>query len=257
MTRMLHGSALRRISVAASTLLGTPLCRSLRWHVATGLSKRHLVIAVLVCMNLTANARETSSPESHRPFNLGPLTVQDFQKSPPEVSHGKAYTQTRVMFTYEYGLQKSGNNVYEASLTKLQTYSVFLPRESWWNHPSSAWLLDHEQGHFDIAEITSRRVQLTFNRLFKSRKTVTAKGRTAALAKKALVEKLNEVMVVANKQALQENEEYDRRTAHGMKRREQLEHRRIQKLTLQRLAAELKNKRRDSGRPDSQDQDEL
>ena len=141
---------------------------------------------------------------------------------------------TRVMLNYEYDSKLEGDQ-FRTRLSAIEAYAVFLPKDSWWRAQKSESLLDHEQGHFDIAELAARRLQHAFN------KTLQAGiGSTQQDAIRAMEAKLSKILQLVNEQAVNENAEYDRITSHGSNRRAQIEQRRIQRLSLRRLEKELK-----------------
>lgn len=197
----------------------------------------------------TADATCAESSTSHRLYKQGPLKFDEFRRDAEEALPGKAYTMTRVMFKYSFHV-RGRNGQHEARLTAINVFAVFLPEVSWWGAREDEWLLDHEQGHLDIAEIAARRLQLAFNRRFESKRAISATGRTAEKAKQSLEAKIAKVMEVANENVLEENREYDSRTSHGLRDSDQREFRRIQQLTLKKLGDELaKNDRRPTRKP--------
>jgi len=174
-----------------------------------------------------------------RKFADGPLRIEEFQGKPDRTQFGDAYTANRVEFKYEFNFEEENGDVM-AQLKSFEAFSVFLPQVSWWKSTARDFLLDHEQGHFDIAEATARRIQLGFEKVLADQKRIRARGATKKEAAEKLTAKLSRVMKVANDRANQDNEEYDSITSHGMRRRIQAEQRHVQKATLDRLAAELK-----------------
>ena len=200
----------------------------------------------LVLVSSTFAAAEEKKP-ALRKFSDGPLRIEEFQGKPDLAINGDAYTASRVEFKYEFAAEQKNGQV-EVRLTKFEVFSVFLPKSSWWKSSAKKSLLDHEQGHFDIAETAARRIQLGFDKIFASKKTIRGSGPTREKAIKQLTEKLRRVVELANEQVDQENLDYDSRTSHGMSPRNQAEHRRVQKATLDRLAKELKSVRKGGGK---------
>lgn len=217
---------------------------------STGNASRLLAASwgVLTLCWLTAGSLLADDPVSkttkQRRYAQGPLRADEFRAKPNRQASGYALTMARVMFNYRFELQQLQDKKFEATLNAFESFSVFLPEESWWNYHSDETLLGHEQGHFDIAEIAARRVQLAFDRRMSDSKKVTATGSTAKAAQQELMKKLDKVMQIVNDQAVAENKEYDLRTRHGMRFNNQAEHRRIQLLTLERLGNSLKKSRR-------------
>ena len=183
------------------------------------------------------NAAEAEQPKLRR-HGDGPLKLEEFRGKIASNLPGGALTMTRVMIEYKYGVQVVDDQI-EARLSSIQVFSVFLPEESWWRAAHMNHLLDHEQGHFDIAEIAARRLQLAFNRAFADGKAVSGVGASQQEAVQAMAAKLVKLLRLVNEQAVDENKAYDRLTSHGARRRAQFEHRKIQTATLKRLAQQL------------------
>lgn len=211
---------------------------------------RPLVFFVLFCAfasmspaQIATTPTEPSRPKLHsklRRYDQGPLKLSEFRRNTKDSIRGRANTMTRVMYEYKTYAKQTKPKHFEVELRSMKVYSIFLPEASWWNHPPSDALLDHEQGHFDIAEITARRLQASFRKALKSGKTIRGLGRSLEAAQKQLEAKLQKVIDLANKQSLEENQEYDSLTRHSVLVSAQAEYRRIQKLTLDRLAKQLK-----------------
>lgn len=185
-----------------------------------------------------------AEPPSQQPAPLprryaqGPLRSPEFRGKIADHAFADAETQTRVMIDYKFKTQASTDGTL-AKLTSVEIYSIFLPEASWWRPSADPRLLDHEQGHFDIAEISARRLQLTFSKSIATSRIVGS-GPNVRHAEKDLAQKINKVFQKANDQAVFENEEYDRRTAHGLQIAKQAEWRRVQQATLSRLEKQLR-----------------
>lgn len=207
------------------------------WELQAGRS-----VVLLVLFLLMLSSAMAANPKLRR-YNQGPLRHSEFRTDAPQAQSHKAKTMTRVMFTYKFSGQQTSEERYEMTLQSLDAFSVFLPNESWWHHRARPSLLDHEQGHFDIAEIAARRLQLAFKKAIAGDKPIRGVGTTAKAAKAALEKKLQFVFDAANEQAVEENLQYDLRTQHGIRHGNQAEMRRIQKLTLARLGEKLSGRK--------------
>lgn len=194
-----------------------------------------IVLSAMLLISSTDIAR--SADQAERKYNMGPLRISEFKGDGGVLSTGKAYTSTRTMFSYKFRVKRARPNRFTAELKSITIYSVFLPDSSWWNSPPSAELLVHEQGHFDIAEIAARRLQLAFETT--DVKKIRGSGPTQKEAEQSLAEKLRHVVDVADKQIAAENIEYDATTGHGNWQRNQQEQHRIHKLTLEKLEKQL------------------
>ena len=178
----------------------------------------------------------------NRYYSQGPLKLSEFRQYAPEAQRFRAFTMTRVAYRYEFDGKQTAPDRFETTLKSLVVYSEFLPKESWWHRRAPANLLDHEQGHFDIAEITAIRLQLAFRKVLNGGRPISATGITLQDAKLALNKKLQLVFDAANKQAAEENRQYDLQTRHGNRFSTQAEVRRIQTLTLKQLQGQLSGK---------------
>ena len=122
--------------------------------------------------------RAPNLPQLHGSTSKGRCGSTSSAEIAEDAQPGKAYTMTRVLFKYSFHVRGRAGQ-HEARLTAIKVYSVFLPEASWWAAKEDEWLLDHEQGHLDIAEIAARRLQLTFNRRFKAKRWISATGKTS------------------------------------------------------------------------------
>lgn len=197
-----------------------------------------------------ANTTLAEKPKQKpRRYDQGPLSISEFNTDSPQAVRGRAFTMARIMYEYKTIEKRLNANRYQVELKSLDTYSIFDRENSWWGHRPSQALLDHEQGHFDIAEIASRRIDLAMRKAIKQRKTIRGLGRNLRRAREDFESKLRQAIDLAQKQAEEENADYDEQTMHGIRTSRQSEYRRIQKLTLEKLARELSPKK-SKARPD-------
>ena len=173
-----------------------------------------------------------------RRYEDGPLRIEEFRGKPKVSLGGDAYTSATVKFGFSYSITESNQTV-TATLTSFTAFAVFLPDKSWWSKRAVPELLGHEQGHFDIAEITARRLEYTFAKAIAQNRKIQATGANRDAAVKALEQDLQRVINVANEQAIQDNRDYDASTLHGLRFGRQDEFRRVQQATLKRLAKRL------------------
>ncbi len=125
------------------------------------------------------------------------------------------------------------------TVKSISLVAVFLPDNSWYGPDAAAELLDHEQGHFDIAEINARRAAVELEKDRRAGKSISATANTRQAAHKAVLKKLNELRQLVDQRIAQENTEYDRSTGHGLNYSVQSEVRKIQELTRASLVEEL------------------
>jgi hypothetical protein len=190
---------------------------------------------------LTACLGETEKTQpkaQHRRYVDGPLQISDFQAKPPDHNLSAAYTAVRVLLRYRYRTQTQNGQI-KVRLKSINVFSVFVRDQSWWAPLADKRLLDHEQGHFDIAEACARRAQLHFNAMFERDASLTASGQTTSAAARQLSHRIERLLRRFNDAATLAHQEYDRITHHGNRWRTQAEQRRVQKATLNRLAKQL------------------
>lgn len=67
-------------------------------------------------------------------------------------------TFTKLKYRFQYRYNTDGSGAAKGALTVFHLDCTFDPSESWNRRPTDARLLSHEQGHFDIAELTRRKI---------------------------------------------------------------------------------------------------
>lgn len=199
---------------------------------------RYVICGIVTLLLAHPHAHGEAPKANPRTYAEGPLKIEEFRGPPDRFAGGDAYTATKVHFEFKWSIAAE-NGVYTATLTSFDAYAVFLPEKSWWTRRAAKEILDHEQGHFDIAEMTARRLQLVFGKVFAQKQKIQTKGPSRDAATKALEDKLNQIIKIANDQTNQDDEQYDAITRHGMRYGRQAEFRRVQKATLKQLAEKL------------------
>ncbi len=121
----------------------------------------------------------------------------------------------------------------EAQLTEFDAFAILKRDQSWNAQPNNARLLDHEQGHFDLAELNARRMRQNIAKLLTGAGLV-GKGRDRAAADANLEELLRARLKVFNDRDVQDQEQYDQITRHGTKPIEQAEQRKAQREALEK-----------------------
>lgn len=185
-----------------------------------------------------------TSPTAPRKYKNGPLRVEEFLGTPDFRSPGDAFTASNVQYSFRYQVKQERGR-YRASLTSFDAFAVFLKKQSWWRPETASEILDHEQGHFDIAEIAARKLQYAIQKVLNSGKGFEAMDQTPEKAAEKLKKNLESVIQAANQQAELANREYDSMTKHGLRFGSQAEFRRVQKASLQKLAKLLKELKRE------------
>lgn len=94
------------------------------------------------------------------------LTWEDFKASPDQTSDGVALTASGI--TFGYSVKTSGSKIIDFS-TSVEAH--FYPNQSWYiKDKENAYVLAHEQLHFDITELYARKFRQQLSRLKVNRK---------------------------------------------------------------------------------------
>ena len=106
-----------------------------------------LIAAVLLMPVIFSFSAQNRS--SDIPWNASRrLTWSDFKSRPDNNSTNAALTSSKITFNYGYGSEKGFN----------YTISCVFDKNSSWGRVKTDYILSHEQGHFDIAEMYARKL---------------------------------------------------------------------------------------------------
>lgn len=182
-------------------------------------------IAPLNNPQLSGNSEpaEDGAKTARRRYEDGPLTLEDFQAKPPEIRPttltGRrviAWTSTEVRFNYRYSFkQRRSDRAWTGRITSFECFSVVERDKSWNLVPNSQRILDHEQGHFDLTEISARRGQGLFEKCLADG-SLLARGESEADVKQKLDQAIQVKMQKVLEDARGQQNEYDRVTSHGL-----------------------------------------
>jgi hypothetical protein len=180
-------------------------------------------------------ARSLSAAEDTRPYDDGPLTADDFRGKPPEdsVAAAKTATQFSFDFKYRYKLTARGTTV---TLDRITITACIRRDQSWNRYPDNMRLLDHEQGHADIAQIHCLQARLAFRKSLAKGQGLSATASSLNEAVASLERAIHRDIASFEKAAQDADAEYDRETANGVGAN-QREWRRVHAETLKELAA--------------------
>jgi hypothetical protein len=171
--------------------------------------------------------------EDSRAYDDGPLTADDFRGQVPDGSKAAAKTVTQFAFEFKYRY-KSTARLTTVTLEYI-TISAHIRRDQSWNrNPDDKRLLDHEQGHADIAQIHCLQARAAFRKKLVKGPNLTATASSLSEAAAALDREIRKEIAVFEKAARDADAEYDRETVNGLGVK-QAEWRRIQMETLQQL----------------------
>jgi hypothetical protein len=161
-----------------------------------------------------------SAGEPPRKYADGPLAPADFRAAVPEpqpVKDGvklRAMTDVEIQYTTRYRWEGTAQGEASAWLTRFDCEAV-LKRDKCWNkEPDDLRLLDHEQGHFDIAEINARRAKKRFEELIADKELI-GHGADERSAVADLDKRVHDEMQKVFDREQAEQIEYDRATRHG------------------------------------------
>ena len=181
---------------------------------------------------------EANAPaEKSRRYADGPLTPDDFKLAAPDPVPTDAgismvaMTYAELRYSYHYRFEEKNGRA-TAWPVDVEVFAVMVRAKSWNTQPQSVRILDHEQGHFDLAEIHARRASEKLNKALADRKYI-GRGKTEAEARTDLESQLNKAFEALVDQLMAEQKEYDRATQHGLADAAQAEARKVQKEQLE------------------------
>jgi hypothetical protein len=177
------------------------------------------VLLVLVGVVAMAAEEQPKQENLERRYQLGPLVAEDFRGSPPPGNAGKgndyaAGIETTVRWTVRYRIDQTGKK-FTIKLTEVDVFAAVYPYKSFNNRPIDKALLDHEQGHFDIAEIFAREMRIKLTEEIRRGKPLTVSGTTQKEASEQVDVELNRLLKDARESLSQRHEQYDAITNHG------------------------------------------
>lgn len=205
-----------------------------------------VLLAFAACSSSQACGQDDSLREHLRRYSDGPLTANDFGATVPDPrprENGvqlEAFTFVDIAYDFRYRSQDSASRT-RLTLKSIEVYAVVHRSKSWNLRESSKDLLDHEQGHFDLAAIFALRMQLDFDKQLDEGRGITTTGANEKDAALAMRRDIDRLIRAASEEMVKANQEYDRVTAHGSRRAAQQRERRKQIDELTRLVGELKN----------------
>jgi hypothetical protein len=198
-----------------------------------------LILAIAAATTASEADRKTATIKT-RPYADGPLAPDDFAGKPPATSPVNfgiemvANTECQVRYEYRTAIEHQRDGRWTARI-KSFTCTAMVDREKCWNTlRESRRVLDHEQGHFDLAEIAARRAQQHFAGLMREGNVLaTARDRrTVERQVEALIKKEMESLYQSLNQA---QKTYDEETRHGTAFLAQRRHRAYQRAELEKL----------------------
>lgn len=201
---------------------------------------KHLTDLATVPLGLIAILLAAAAPpDDRRPYEQGPLTADDFRGAPRDTEPLAAKTATELRYDFRYRYSSEGTESYTAELESFEV-KAFIRRDLSWNRsPENRELLEHEQGHADIAYISCLQARLEFAPLIARNEALKVVAATRKQAVDALVKAVKERMDRFQTSMTESNLQYDQATRHGIGGK-QAEWRRVQQETLKRLESQWK-----------------
>jgi hypothetical protein len=179
-------------------------------------------------------------PKPARKHSDGPLAVEDFEGKPDPSSSFAAWSHLQFEFSFGYRFERLRGGRVSLSLTKIDVWSQIKRDQSWIRRPKDPLLLDHEQGHFDIAEAHALAGRIKLRTLIQaSAPQLTLQADSEEAGRQAMHDKLVELLKPFIDDSRTANQEYDRDTANGTDAAAQADARKQQRERLHQLHKEL------------------
>ena len=191
-----------------------------------------LGFAVLSCCSFT----HAETPG--RRYGDGPLKREHFKAPVPSDSTLDAVVYTRLNYSYKFRSSAKDGAV-ELTCTTIVCCSEQMPDRSWMRDSAKSELLDHEQGHLDLAEVVARKAEARLRYLVRTGK-LKAQGTTKEAAEAALARTVRAQFMPFDRELTSVNDEYDRVTSHGRDKDAQKAERRSQKRLVRKLSTRRK-----------------
>lgn len=160
--------------------------------------KRYILLTLFIISSLSGVAQDNLyNPEEYLPWSSGlKLSWNLFEGNVSPDTFGDAGTAVKIQakpFFYK------GEIYYHV-------HALFNKKQSWYKETSDE-LLAHEQGHFDIAELTARQIRKKVNELKKAK----------VIDLEIYNKEIEKILIASN----QLDEKYDKETLHGILKKEQ------------------------------------
>lgn len=205
------------------------------------------LLASVACTSWRAHGQEydDSQAANVRRYSKGPLEASDFSGAVPNArprENGvpiEAFTLVDIAYDVRYRSRKTASRT-RLTLTSIDIYAVVDRSKSWSVGKLDDSLLDHEQGHFDLAAIYALRVQFDFNKQMDEGRGLTTVGANETDAALAMRREIDRLTRTACNEMIKANQRYDRVTAHGSDRTAQRRERKKQLDELSRLIEEVR-----------------
>lgn len=179
-----------------------------------------------------------------RLYGEGPLQAADYRAKVPSPlptagnTRLLAFTWTRIKYEYQYDYVQQGST-FMVTVTEFDS-TAFIDRAVSWNALTrDRRLMDHEQGHFDIAHLASLRFRWQVEQLRKAGTPISAQGPLLRGALQQIDQKLSDLSQKHSKAATAEHTRYDQMTSHGTLGSAQQDARKKQQKAIKQLTQKL------------------
>jgi hypothetical protein len=146
-----------------------------------------------------------------------------------------ANTECEVRYEYRASIEQRGQR-WTARIASFKCTAVIVPEKCWNTSPESRRVLDHEQGHFDLAEVAARRAEQHFAGLIRDGK-ITATGMDKQSVQRAIDRAIKKEMDAVYESLDKAQKTYDEETRHGTALVAQRRYRQWQRAELEKLIA--------------------
>ncbi len=181
-----------------------------------------------------ADSEPVTKLPNERRFEEGPLLAKDFQMPVPDpqpVREGikmLANTHTKIRYTYRYQTKPTRLSRTVATATSIEIFSLMLRDQSWNAAPDNAFLMEHEQGHFDEAQIGAAAARMDVLKQAFVDNSFKVVGQTPEQALDLLKAKIEQAMKPHYDAMSAAQKKYDEYTTHGTNKARQIEYRKKQ-----------------------------
>ncbi|MCH7728097.1 MAG: DUF922 domain-containing protein [Planctomycetes bacterium] len=179
-----------------------------------------------------------------RRYDDGPLTAADFRAPIPKrrvVNNvfAVAYTRAEIRLDYRYSY-RIRNGTVTAKVDRIEIFAIVHRNKSWNALPNNKKLMDHEQGHFDIAHAAALKARLELAQQARAGKPLQATAARPEDAVRAVKKKVQSFLSKYIDAVRNGHRDYDRLTRHGEIDEAQERQRAQQKEAIRSLTAKLK-----------------
>jgi hypothetical protein len=182
----------------------------------------------------------TRDEEVYLWYSERPLEPRDFrgkvpEERPLEEPRIEAYSHTELRYHFDSRTRGRAGR-YTAELANIAVHALLDRSQSWNAQPDDLRLLDHHQGHFDLAEITAREAERQLRALTRPPRRLVGRGRSEPEAIRDLDRQIQEHFAGHVESLKRDIEYFDQITRYGTLPDMEARERQKQKQLLERSA---------------------